>query len=88
MSKKTSRRNLLIASAAAGLFLAGAVAAPAHAAEEQVRCYGINACKGHGECGGKGHSCAGENQCKGKGYLKLSKDKCLKIQNARLTPAK
>lgn len=79
-------RRALLASAAAGLFLAGAAVLPAHAEEEQVRCYGINACKGKGECGGKGHSCAGENSCRGKGCIKLPKEKCLKIQGARLTP--
>ncbi|MBT3236148.1 MAG: hypothetical protein HN353_09380 [Bdellovibrionales bacterium] len=39
-------------------------------------CHGVNACKGAGACGGKGHSCAGKNSCKGKGWLKLSKAEC------------
>ncbi len=77
----------LIASAVAGLFAAGLVGAPAEEgrAADEVRCYGINACKGKGDCGGKGHSCAGENACKGKGYLELDRETCLKIQGARLT---
>ena len=80
-------RGALIASAVAGLFASGVLGPVARAAEqaEQARCYGINACKGKGDCGGKGHSCAGENACKGKGYLKLDKETCLKIQGARLT---
>lgn len=39
-------------------------------------CHGINACKGKGECGGKGHSCAGKNSCKGKGWVKADEATC------------
>jgi uncharacterized membrane protein len=81
-------RGPLIASAVAALFAAGLAAASlteAAEAADQAHCYGINACKGKGDCGGKSHSCAGENACKGKGYLKLDKETCLKIQGARLT---
>ncbi len=86
-NERALSRGVLIASAVAGLFAAGLVGGsiePAQATDE-VHCYGINACKGKGDCGGKGHSCAGENACKGKGYLKLDKETCLKIQGARLT---
>ena len=85
--KKEKTRGVLLASAVAGLFAMTAGASFTHAEEtgDTVRCYGINACKGRGDCGGKGHSCAGENACKGKGYLKLPKDTCSKIEGARLT---
>lgn len=86
----TRRTNkALLASAVSGLLALGALALPAQAAEgsgETVHCYGINKCKGTGDCGGKGHSCAGKNACKGQGYLELSKETCLKIQGGRLTP--
>jgi uncharacterized membrane protein len=81
-------KRVLLASAVAGLLAATTLASPAQAAEaegDEVKCYGINKCKGTGECGGKGHSCAGQNACKGQGWIKLSKDKCLKIQGGRLT---
>ena len=40
-------------------------------------CYGVNACKGTGECGGSdGHSCAGQNTCKGQGWITLTKAAC------------
>ena len=42
----------------------------------QGECHGVNACKGKGDCGGKGYSCAGKNSCKGKGWIKLSKAEC------------
>jgi uncharacterized membrane protein len=84
-----SRSNtLLLASAVAGLMtLSALVTPPAMAGEEggKVHCYGVNKCKGTGECGGKGHSCAGENACKGQGWLSIDKDTCLKIQGGRLT---
>lgn len=77
--------RLLVASAAAGLFMAATLGAPPVAHAEEVNCYGVNKCKGTGECGGKGHACAGENECAGKGWIKLDKEKCLKIKDGRLT---
>jgi uncharacterized membrane protein len=86
-NERALSRGVLIASAVAGLFAAGLVGRSTELARaaDEVHCYGINACKAKGDCGGKGHSCAGENACKGKGYLKLDKETCLKIQGARLT---
>ncbi len=76
-------------SAVAGLLLWAVRATTASAEEgDTVRCYGVNKCKGTGDCGGKGHSCAGENSCKGQGYLNLDKETCLKIEGGRLTPEK
>jgi uncharacterized membrane protein len=73
--------------AVAGLLTVGALgtASTTSAAEEgKVKCYGVNACKGQGACGGKGHSCAGKNSCKGQGYLEMDKDACVK-QGGSLT---
>ena len=74
----TKSKGMMIAGAAAALFLSGAVTARAEEKKggEQVMCSGINACKGQGACGGKGHSCAGKNSCKGQGFLELSKEEC------------
>ncbi len=76
MTKKTT--GILIASAAAALFLSGAVTARAEdkAGGDQVTCSGINACKGQGSCAGGGHSCAGKNSCKGQGNVKASAADC------------
>lgn len=85
MRKQSITSKLLVASAVAGILAAGAFTGTARAAEEgKVKCYGVNACKGQGACGGKGHSCAGKNACKGQGYLELDKDQCVK-QGGRLT---
>ena len=71
-------KSLLIATAAATLFLTGAVGARAEekAGGDQVICDGINACKGQGSCAGAGHSCAGKNACKGQGHSKASAADC------------
>ena len=83
-----NKGGLLLASAVAGLLLmAGPAGIAAAEGAEEIRCYGVNKCKGTGACGGKGHSCAGNNACKGQGYLKMGKDACLKIEGGRLTPA-
>lgn len=69
-----------------GAALSGMLAATAQAADPKddamkpkggnVECYGVNACKGQGECGTKTHGCAGMNECKGKGWISLSADQC------------
>ena len=75
------------AAAAAALFLAGcggqssgsegATSADKAAASANVKCLGVNECKGKGECGVPGgHSCAGQNECKGKGWILLPKAEC------------
>ena len=90
MESKT-QRALVAASVAGLLAAAGAMAlggrAQADEAEtEAVSCYGINRCKGTGDCGGKGSSCSGKNACAGQGFLKLDQETCLKIKDGRLTP--
>jgi uncharacterized membrane protein len=79
-----TKKKALLAASIAGLMTV-AVAAPQAQAAESVPCYGINACKGTGDCGGKGTSCMGTNSCKGQGWLKLPADVCTKIQGGKLT---
>jgi hypothetical protein len=77
-----SGKGILIASAAAGLILAGSVTARADSHEksggDMVSCAGVNECKGKGSCATADHSCAGKNACKGKGVLEMSKEECAK----------
>ena len=84
-----SKKRVLIAASVAGLMAAAlaGVTQPVQAADEgKVPCYGVNKCKGSGDCGGKGHGCAGKNECGGKGYINLSKEDCLRIKDGSLTP--
>ena len=86
MDRKT---RTLVAASVAGLVAAMGMlgnAAQSHAADsEDVPCYGVNKCKGVGDCGGKATSCAGTNACAGQGFMKLNKDLCLRLQGGRLT---
>jgi len=70
-------RSMMIASAAAVLLLTGAVTARAEekAGGDQVRCAGINACKGHGACASAHNECKGKNGCKGQGWTEMKTDK-------------
>src|SRR5437899_159212 len=74
----TKPKRTVKASAAAALFLSGAVTARAEekAGGDQVSCAGVNACKGQGSCAGAGNSCAGQNSCKGKGVVKTTAAEC------------
>ncbi|MFV1981721.1 MAG: hypothetical protein ACC655_11255, partial [Rhodothermia bacterium] len=81
MANGVNKRGTLLASAVAGLLTLAAPIGTATAADaENGHCYGVNKCKGAGDCGGKGHSCAGENACKGQGHLDIDKETCLKIE--------
>ncbi len=77
----------------AGLLAAGLSGAGQHAQAQMAgdegattHCYGVNKCKGAGDCGGTGHSCAGQNACKGQGFIDLEESDCLRIEGGRLTP--
>ena len=86
MHEGSRKGGLLLASAAAGLMLLAGAAGSARAeGHEKVPCYGVNKCKGSGDCSGKAHDCSGKNACKGQGFLQMDKDTCLKIQGGRLT---
>ncbi len=80
---KNKKHKKIVHAALAGLFAAGSVATmtfsqSAHA-KEDVKCYGINACKGSGECGGANAACAGSNACKGSGWVHVaSSEECTK----------
>jgi hypothetical protein len=41
----------------------------------KVKCFGINSCKGHGQCKSLGNSCSGQNACKG--FIKMDNAACL-----------
>ena len=70
--------SMLIASAAAALLITGAVTARADekVGGDQVRCAGINACKGHGACASAHNECKGKNGCKGQGISMTSASDC------------
>ncbi len=86
MAKNVKKSKLIAASIAGLIAVSGmAVSSVAQAAGELAPCYGINACKGTGDCGGKAYSCAGKNACKGQGFVKVPADACSRIQGGKLT---
>ena len=75
-----SYKGTMIASAVAALFAfsaqAGAPAKDAKGASADVKCSGVNECKGKSACAGAGNSCAGKNECKGKGVMTMKEADC------------
>ncbi len=71
-------RSRSIATAVALLFITGGVVANTdHSVGAiQVRCSGINSCKGQSFCATAKNACAGQNACKGQGWLKVSREEC------------
>ena len=85
-------QSLLVAALAGLLALPAALSAqdqkPAPDDGDKQPCWGVNRCKGLGDCGADGcrqSGCHGSNACKGQGFLRLSSDTCLKIQGGSLT---
>lgn len=64
-----------LATAAAMLF-AFAPLTTVQAADAQVACMGINACKGQGSCKTANNACKGRNACKGQGFVNTTKEEC------------
>lgn len=88
MNSVKKMSGVALASAAATLLLAGCggdsskTAAKVESATTdapkvaEVKCSGINSCKGTGACASATHACAGQNSCKGQGWIKASKADC------------
>jgi hypothetical protein len=75
------KRKLLGAtlSATVALTFASAPITLALAAQNEIKCYGVNSCKGHSDCKTTTHACKGQNSCKGQGFLKETKQQCEKM---------
>ncbi|HXH82858.1 MAG TPA: hypothetical protein VNN07_08025 [Candidatus Tectomicrobia bacterium] len=68
-------KGLAIATAVAALVLAGnasTVAQDKDKAKTEVKCVGLNDCKGKGACKSARNDCKGKNACKGKGFVTLA----------------
>jgi len=69
-------KTIVLATAAAALFLAGNVMAETEGDSAQVKCEGVNACKSTSACATADSACKGKNACKGKGFLMLTEEEC------------
>lgn len=66
-----------VALAAAAALMFSTVAVTAFAAEEaNVKCEGVNSCKGKSACKTASSSCKGMNECAGKGFVEMTKAEC------------
>ncbi len=78
MNRNRRLLGMAVASAAAGLLLAGAPASQAaEGGTVKVKCYGANSCKGQAECKTATNSCKGHNACKGRGFVTMDEASCI-----------
>lgn len=74
-------RGLMLATAAAALFASGAAFAADQDGmdkmEADIKCGGVNSCKGKSECKTAQNACKGQNSCKGTGIKMMSQKECL-----------
>ena len=70
--------GVLLAATAAALFSTANIANATEGsmAMDQVKCSGVNACKGMSECATATNSCKGKNSCKGQGWMHMTKSEC------------
>ena len=74
--------GIALATAAAGMFATTQVYAASHAGAQaaKVKCEGVNACKGKGDCKGSKNACKGQGSCKGQGFTEMSQADCDKAK--------
>lgn len=88
--KISAKSGASIATVAAALLLAGAVAAPLANAADSAKghCLGANACKGKSACKTAKNACKGQNGCKGQGFTEKTAAQCAKIKGATFEAVK
>jgi hypothetical protein len=75
--KLNRKSGAKMAVTAAVLVVSGAALISAAMAETvQGRCFGVNGCKGQGNCKSAKNDCKGKNACKGQGWQSMLQDEC------------
>ncbi|MFZ2018020.1 MAG: hypothetical protein WAU90_04985 [Methyloceanibacter sp.] len=75
--KLNRKSGAKLAMTAAVLFVTGATLIGAATADTvKGRCFGVNGCKGQGNCKSTKNDCKGKNACKGQGWLSMLQDEC------------
>jgi hypothetical protein len=75
MTTKKKLVGVVMAIGAASMFALVPVVASA-ASHHEVKCSGVNACKGHSSCKTANNACKGKNSCKGNGVVAMTKSQC------------
>lgn len=77
----------IIATAAAVAFVTAPLTSTmVQASTHKMKCYGVNACKGHSACKTAKSSCKGQNSCKGQGFLMKTASQCKKLNGSTEEP--
>lgn len=75
--KLNRKSGAKLAMTAAVLFVTGATLIGAATADTvKGRCFGVNGCKGQGNCKSTKNDCKGKNACKGQGWLSMLQSEC------------
>ncbi len=75
--KLNRKSGAKLAMTAAVLVVTGATLIGAAMAETvKGRCFGVNGCKGQGNCKSAKNDCKGKNACKGQGWLEMLQADC------------
>lgn len=83
---KGIKSGLVLATATAALLASGFVATVSAADSAQVKCSGVNTCKGQSACKTANNACKGQNTCKGTGWIMQdSADACTKAGGTVVT---
>jgi hypothetical protein len=87
---KEAMKGAAIAAAVATMFASGARAGGEGKKGEksEIKCAGVNSCKGTGSCSSKDNSCSGQNGCKGKGWIHTATEKECKDKGGTVLASK
>ena len=87
---KETMKGAAIAAAVATMFVSGARAGEEgkKSSKSEIKCAGINSCKGTGSCSSKDNSCSGKNGCKGKGWSHTASEKECKDKGGTVLASK
>lgn len=79
--QKETRVAATLASLAAAIILAGPTTSMATESMggSIVKCYGVNACRGRGQCKSEHNKCKGVNSCKGIGWVPVTAKACERL---------
>ncbi len=69
-------KGAFVAASVAGMFAAMTPMVASAKGSDDVKCAGVNACKGTGACKSASNECKGTNGCKGKGWTTASAKEC------------
>lgn len=83
---RSIQKGLLLATAATLMLTTQTFAGDSTATQAKpVKCFGINSCRGKGQCGMKGkNACSGQNSCKGKGWLYTKTEQMCTERNGKV----